>query len=285
MSSPRFGCGAAQIAPSKLVIVVGGYNGTCWSTSAEIYDYETDTWSGVEPMPEPVEFCVFTTFGHNLVLVIGNSSSNSNAADADAIYCYSISQNKWKTIKSYIRYSLAGSTMASIDGKLVTIGGGSSEYGSTRVRLCTNLKRALHVNEQEDGTLSTTSPRSSVSFSHHDDSPHDAAAAAGEDTDDVPWWASPRIRTSKSIQQLIIPQEELDQVSLLDGGVLIIKTTLRRRRRPLFFLGRIRTIVLPARGGHCIPRRRRSAIAVNITTTERTRWSTTERPRTRKGTR
>ena len=52
MKTPRFGCAAVALSHSK-VLVMGGFDGKEWTTSSEVYDFESDTWTSkkVAPMP------------------------------------------------------------------------------------------------------------------------------------------------------------------------------------------------------------------------------------------
>ena len=132
MASPRFGCGAVAISHSK-VLVVGGFDGKEWTTSSELYDFESDTWSStkVAPMPHRVRFCVASTVVEEgkYVFVFGQvDDDDDDSFQGGIMQCYNVNENKWVTLPSV--KDLSGSAMASVGQHLFAVGGFSMDSSS-----------------------------------------------------------------------------------------------------------------------------------------------------------
>jgi hypothetical protein len=196
MTTPRFGCGATRIASSQL-LVAGGYNGTTWLNTAEIYDYEMDTWSTIASMPAALKFCVATTLGADHVLVSGRQGERGTP-----LFCYTISQDKWTTLKTG---SIEFGAIVAVQGKLLSMGNGLQDGGSKNTCL---LSTTRLLGEHDDMTVSTASKSSSTS-TDPESSSHNRDVQS-----ELPWWfASP---DAPKVVVPVIPEHEIDQISVLD---------------------------------------------------------------------
>jgi hypothetical protein len=178
--------------------VAGGYNGKTWLESAEIYDYEADAWTTIANMPEALEFCVVTTLSDDHVLVTGSLEDKKGTP----MFCYSISQNRWTSLRACS--NIKGCAMVSVLGKLITIGGSTDENGSRFTRVSTNLNGLL----DDDHTVSTARSYSSNNIKDEDF----VSAMTEEVKSQLPWWS---ITDNNTKPKLVIPQHELDQISVL----------------------------------------------------------------------
>ena len=125
MATPRFGCGAVAISHSK-VLVVGGFDGKEWTTSSELYDFESDTWSStkVSPMPHRVRFCVASTVVQEgkYVFVFGQvDEGDYDSLQGGLMQCYNVNENKWAVLHNV--NDLSGSAIASIGQYMFAVGG------------------------------------------------------------------------------------------------------------------------------------------------------------------
>jgi hypothetical protein len=213
MSSPRFGCGAIRIAPSKLM-VVGGFDGTTWLDTAEIYDYELDEWSlTTHTMPGALEFCTVTVLGTDHVLVSGKKQGG--ARRGTKVYVYSILQGSWSTINTHLNG--ISSTIVSIGSQALAL-----DQQATNSYVTSNLMALV-----EDDFTEATSRCSSSGASDlgkRRSSSAMSSATASEDDASTPWWtseASSSQHFETSISSVGFPEGGLDdnantdQVSVL----------------------------------------------------------------------
>ena len=174
MKTPRFGCAAVALSHSK-VLVIGGFNGKEWTTTSELYDFESDTWSSskVSPMPHRVRFCVATTVVQEgkYVFVSGQIDDGDTSIGA-IMQCYNVNEDRWAVLRSE---DLSGCALASVGQNLFAVGGLKSvssltttmndeidDHGSvisvdTRSWKLTDMNFARLWGDEEDST--TQAPR------------------------------------------------------------------------------------------------------------------------------
>ncbi|KAL3912327.1 MAG: hypothetical protein SGARI_001215 [Bacillariaceae sp.] len=151
MSRPRFACGATRMTDS-ILFVAGGYDGSEWTATCEMYDYEKNVWKSSEEiadMPmEDIQFVTATTLTEDFVLVSGQVEEGSVV-----VMVYQISKDEWTTLHVFppaVAEELAGSTVACVDSKyMLAIGGTDTDGLATKnTRITSNLldviSRAIH---------------------------------------------------------------------------------------------------------------------------------------------
>jgi hypothetical protein len=171
MSRPRFACGATRLTDSTL-LVCGGYDGTEWTATCEIYDFTTNLWSsdedGVSSMPlQGLQFVTATAITEEFVLVTGqrddallsssssggtnNSSGDSNGGSGGSVWMvYHTAANEWITLPVFppsIAEEMVGCTVVAVAGKYVLAIGGTEVDGlpTKNTRISTNLMTVLHM--------------------------------------------------------------------------------------------------------------------------------------------
>lgn len=140
LATPRFGCTAVAIGPSRIMIM-GGYDGTNFLSSCRVYDMEEDEWTDLPSMPLPCAFASATVIMRDsrFVLVIGHTmceadvpiaSDNHNRNDSEAysfasatskvIQCYCVKYRKWKVLTT--SQVIENGNLMSIGENLIAIG-------------------------------------------------------------------------------------------------------------------------------------------------------------------
>jgi hypothetical protein len=179
MSRPRFACGATRLTDSTL-LVCGGYDGTEWTATCEVYDFTTNRWSSdedvVASMPlSGLQFVTATTITEEFVLVSGqlddallsssslspggmNNNYDTSGGSGDATsgsggavwMVYHATANQWITLPVFppsIAEESVGCTMAAVVGKYIVSVGGMDIDGlpTKNTRISTNLMTVLHT--------------------------------------------------------------------------------------------------------------------------------------------
>jgi hypothetical protein len=196
-------------------MVVGGFDGKCWSTSAEVYNYKHNEWTRIAPMPERLEFCKATMLGKNHVLVSGKPPEGQRFK----FYCYNIDQDIWSSFKAGYKFCDTVNVVA---------------YGS----------QVLAVEDQSSNTFLSTNFLSIVEDDLTDSSSYSSeshqveqllrsplppvypSSFAGDGN--IPWWAAAgmvsaqlKLEASQNLCSLLeVPEhgEEADMVSILQDS-------------------------------------------------------------------
>ena len=110
-------------------LVLGGFDGKEWTTTSELYDFDSDTWSStsVSPMPHPVRFCAATTVVEEgkFVFVCGEANNGDDCeASSTLVQCYNVNEDRWAVLGH--SKGMLGSALASIGQNLVAFGGYST---------------------------------------------------------------------------------------------------------------------------------------------------------------
>ncbi len=119
MPTPRAEVAAAVI--DRKIYVVGGFteNGQNSST-VEVYDTETDTWSSIEPMPERLDHAMAASANGKLYVMGGWRVFGEQASDA--VYEYDPAAERWRSVTSMPFPRAAGA--AASDGSTIYVVGG-----------------------------------------------------------------------------------------------------------------------------------------------------------------
>lgn len=191
MSNRRFGRGVSRISTSK-VITVGGFNGRCWMSSAEVYDYDRNEWIDVAPMPEPLEFCNATMLGSSHVVVSGKPRQGHRFK----LYCYNIDRDHWTSYRPGCKFHGAVNALA-YGSQLLVVDETSDTF------LTSN---ALSVVEDDMSDMqsygsdplqskqSVSSPKPFVSPLRSTLPPQSPSIA---DDDSVPWWTAAGVASAQ----------------------------------------------------------------------------------------
>ena len=122
MKTPRFGCAAVALSHSK-VLVIGGFDGKEWTTSNELYDFESDTWTStkIAPMPHRVRFCVAATVVQDGKYVfVSGQADHGDTSDGSLVQCYNVNEDRWAVLHSE---DLGGCAIAAIGENMFALGG------------------------------------------------------------------------------------------------------------------------------------------------------------------
>ncbi|KAL3917170.1 MAG: hypothetical protein SGILL_004842 [Bacillariaceae sp.] len=150
MNSPRFACGATQIGAHTL-FVAGGYDGSEWTSSCEIYDAKENEWSSagsINEMPvKDLEFVSASSLCEDFLLVSGQRSDVEEGSVV--VMVYQISRNEWTVLQVFppsVADELAGSTMTCVDSKYILAVGGTDTEGlaTKNTRTTSNLLDVIH---------------------------------------------------------------------------------------------------------------------------------------------
>jgi N-acetylneuraminic acid mutarotase len=119
MPTPRAEVAAAVI--DRKIYVVGGFteNGQNSST-VEVYDTETDTWSSIEPMPERLDHAMAAAANGKPYVMGGWRVFGQQASDA--VYEYDPATERWRSVTTMPFPRAAGA--AASDGSTIHVVGG-----------------------------------------------------------------------------------------------------------------------------------------------------------------
>jgi N-acetylneuraminic acid mutarotase len=131
MSSPRARHTATLLSSGK-VLVTGGYNGSTYLSSSEVYDPATNTWSSAGSMASARYFHTATRLPSGKVLITGGTNGSSAVASAEV---YDPVTNTWSSAGSMAsaRYEHTATLLSS--GKVLVTGGynGSTSFAQAEV--------------------------------------------------------------------------------------------------------------------------------------------------------
>lgn len=146
MDSPRFACGLVYVPSIHVVVAVGGYNGSHWTTSCESYDIVENCWKNdIPPMLRPVQFVSATLLssgsqGQDYIVVRGVPVDGDDAdedhhegagGNVAVLQCYNILMEEWMMLPP--TSSLVGAAMTSMDQtRIVTVGGGGAAAAASK---------------------------------------------------------------------------------------------------------------------------------------------------------
>lgn len=132
MTTPRFGCGLVYLKSSQSVLAVGGYTGTEWTTSCELYHPGEDKWMESPSMPRVVQFCSATVMrgpaNEEYVVVRGRpvSKETTDVSVVGLLQCYNITTKEWIVLPPILE--TVGAAVTTVDqSRLLAFGGGSGE--------------------------------------------------------------------------------------------------------------------------------------------------------------
>jgi hypothetical protein len=132
METPRFGCGLVYLESLRSVLALGGYNGSEWTTSCELYNPDEDNWTESPSMPRAVQFCSATVLtgpeNEEYVVVRGQpmAKETHDVSTVGLSQCYNISTKEWIILPAMS--DAIGAAVATIDqSRLLVLGGGFGE--------------------------------------------------------------------------------------------------------------------------------------------------------------
>ena len=129
---------AACVATEQALVVAGGFDGSDLAT-VEIMNISTKQWTTVSPLPQKQSQLSGTVCGDTLYLAGGYTKSvfacslpdlltSSNSLGSRILRTLSQRQNVWKEVSSL---PVVGSTLASLNGHLLAIGGSDDSWNPT----------------------------------------------------------------------------------------------------------------------------------------------------------
>jgi hypothetical protein len=136
LATPRFGCAAIAIGPSRIMIM-GGYDGQRILSSCRAYNMEEDEWTDLPNMPLPCVFGSATVLARDsrFVFVMGKTVLGDNEMDNvngpglssfathanKVIQCYCVKSRKWSILTT--NETIESGYLMSIGEELIAIGG------------------------------------------------------------------------------------------------------------------------------------------------------------------
>jgi hypothetical protein len=123
-SVARTGPPAAAAANGKIYVFGGLSSGGTALSSGEVYDPNTNTWSGIAPMPTALSGESAVADG-SLIYVIGGGTNGIANSAVTSVFAYNTTSNTWSTVAS-LPTAVDFATAGLVDGKIVVAGGANS---------------------------------------------------------------------------------------------------------------------------------------------------------------
>jgi ABC-type dipeptide/oligopeptide/nickel transport system permease component len=120
MTTARAGHTATYLN-NGLVLVVGGRGSAGYLQSAELYDWNTDTWTAAATMAVPRTSHTATLLRDGRVLVVGGTSAAGPLATAEL---YDPASDRWSSAGSMSSRRLGHTATLLADGRVLVVGGG-----------------------------------------------------------------------------------------------------------------------------------------------------------------
>lgn len=128
MSTKRFGCGAVYLKSKHQVWAIGGYTGSEWTSTCEMYDINKDIWTEVPPMKRAMQFVTATLVGDSeeYIVVRGQVTEENSAIPTAMLQSYNITTQEWIILPA--KSDTTGSAIASVEAnRILSIGGAMGE--------------------------------------------------------------------------------------------------------------------------------------------------------------
>jgi N-acetylneuraminic acid mutarotase len=123
MNQPRYAHTATLLQDGK-VLVAGGYSGSFWHTSAELYDPATSTWSYTSGMNQDRSDHEATLLQNGKVLVSGGYFIDGTLANAEL---YDPATGTWSSANSMAEARYWGTATLLPNGKVLVAGGSADQ--------------------------------------------------------------------------------------------------------------------------------------------------------------
>jgi hypothetical protein len=112
---------------NSLAYAIGGINGQGVNVaSVESYNYATNTWTGLTPLPVALSGAAAAYDGIGSIYVVGGSTTVNGTTGSSTLYQYSIAGNTWTSLAAAPINIRDAAAVVAPDGKLEVIGGVSN---------------------------------------------------------------------------------------------------------------------------------------------------------------
>jgi uncharacterized repeat protein (TIGR01451 family) len=148
--------GSAVLANGQ-VLVVGGYDQSSVTATAQLFDPVTGTWSVTAPLAVARDWPSVAVLQDGRVLVAGGFDNNGNPLSSVEIY--DPSKGTWSTASPMLAAGWAMAVATMTDGRVLFAGGDLSSAGSTSV------SAVAEIYDPVAGTWTATAPMPSADYS------------------------------------------------------------------------------------------------------------------------